>query len=415
MNNSRTRCPGRPSPHRRTSPTRSCASSSTQGLDAVSIRAVARAAGVSIGTVQYHFATKDDLLLAAYERAIDQVTARARAVAAEDPDPATYIRSLLRELLPLDDRREAELRVALAFSARSVYSPRLTELYTAGLPRARRRGRRRAAPCGRARRGGPRRRAAARRHAGGRGRRRPRLASAVRARRRWRRAPPRPRSTRISPAPAAALSAMYQALARRSDGQMPTSPTAPDAPLAAAVLLGWRVAELYALVDDTGLPASDTLLPAHGSLEPADQLELQLRAACGDARRAGVTSKGAALDELVAPPAPRPGLRRGGRGVPRAAADVPHRGPEGPVGARRGRRQGLRARQRPLGHLRPRLPRLPPRRRGAGRDLGGGVPARPHRAPQEAARRPAVAAQRGAASRSCAPSSTPGAPACRSG
>ena len=103
-----------------------------QGLDAVSIRTVARAAGVSIGTVQYHFPTKDDLLLAAYERAIDQVSLRARAVAEQDPAPATYIRSLLRELLPLDDRREAELRVALAFSARSVYSPRLTELYTEG-------------------------------------------------------------------------------------------------------------------------------------------------------------------------------------------------------------------------------------------------------------------------------------------
>jgi hypothetical protein len=78
------------------------------------------------------------------------------------------------------------------------------------------------------------------------------------------------------------------------------SPTSPEGPLAAAVLLGWRVAELYALVDDTGAPASDTLLPAHQSLEPADQLELQLRAACGDARRAGVTSDGADLDELVA-------------------------------------------------------------------------------------------------------------------
>ena len=90
------------------------------------------------------------------------------------------------------------------------------------------------------------------------------------------------------------------------------SPTAPEGPLAAAVLLGWRVAELYALVDDTGTPASDTLLPAHQSLEPADQLELQLRAACGDARRAGVTSKGAHLDELVA-------LARTAPGSPAAA------------------------------------------------------------------------------------------------
>lgn len=53
--------------------------------------------------------------------------------------------------------------------------------------------------------------------------------------------------------------------------------------LVAAVELGWRVAELYALVDDTGEPSSDTLLPTHSSLGPADQVELQLRAAAGDA------------------------------------------------------------------------------------------------------------------------------------
>jgi hypothetical protein len=67
----------------------------------------------------------------------------------------------------------------------------------------------------------------------------------------------------------------------------------------AAIQLGWRVAELYALADDTGECSSDTLLPAHGSLAPADQLELQLRAAAGDARRAGVTSKEASLEALV--------------------------------------------------------------------------------------------------------------------
>jgi TetR/AcrR family transcriptional regulator, transcriptional repressor of bet genes len=102
------------------------------GLDAVSIRSVAREAGVSLGTVQYHFATKDQLLLAAYRRVIDDVTARARKIAARAAGPAAYIRALLHELLPLDDRREAELRVAVAFTARSVHSPSLTELYTDG-------------------------------------------------------------------------------------------------------------------------------------------------------------------------------------------------------------------------------------------------------------------------------------------
>jgi TetR/AcrR family transcriptional repressor of bet genes len=42
------------------------------------------------------------------------------------------VRGLLRELLPLDEQREAELRVALAFTARSVHNPRLAELYEAG-------------------------------------------------------------------------------------------------------------------------------------------------------------------------------------------------------------------------------------------------------------------------------------------
>jgi hypothetical protein len=69
--------------------------------------------------------------------------------------------------------------------------------------------------------------------------------------------------------------------------------------LAASVQLGWRIAELYALVDDTGTPASDNLLPSHASLAPDDQLELQLRAAAGDARRAGVTSMERSLEELV--------------------------------------------------------------------------------------------------------------------
>src|SRR5436190_13513683 len=80
----------------------------------------------------------------------------------------------------------------------------------------------------------------------------------------------------------------------------PTPSTLPqEASLTAALQLGWRVAELYARVDDTGEPSCDTLLPAHQSLEPADQLELQLRAAAGDARRAGVGSGCASLEELV--------------------------------------------------------------------------------------------------------------------
>jgi hypothetical protein len=75
---------------------------------------------------------------------------------------------------------------------------------------------------------------------------------------------------------------------------------APEARLTAAVKLGWRVAELYAQVDDTAEPSGDTLLPGHGSLDRRDQLELQLRAAAGDARRAGIDPDAEALDQLAA-------------------------------------------------------------------------------------------------------------------
>jgi AcrR family transcriptional regulator len=102
----------------------------TGGLEAVSVRAVAREAGVSIGAVQYHFATKDDLLLAAYERVIDRVAQRAATIPTDDP--LEFVRSLLKQLLPLDADREAELRVALAFTARSINSSRLVPLYGSG-------------------------------------------------------------------------------------------------------------------------------------------------------------------------------------------------------------------------------------------------------------------------------------------
>lgn len=100
------------------------------GLEAVSVRTVAKEAGVSVGAVQYHFKTKDDLLHAAYSRVIDQVALRAQAIAATSP--LDFAAQLLRELLPLDARRDAELRVAMAFSARSIHSPRLAALYTLG-------------------------------------------------------------------------------------------------------------------------------------------------------------------------------------------------------------------------------------------------------------------------------------------
>ena len=103
-----------------------------EGMDAVSVRAVARAAGVSGGAVQYHFPTVEELRRAAYRRVIDRVTERAERRAARATSAKAFVRGLLMELMPLDDERRTEVQAGLAFSARSIHSPDLAELYAEG-------------------------------------------------------------------------------------------------------------------------------------------------------------------------------------------------------------------------------------------------------------------------------------------
>lgn len=72
-----------------------------------------------------------------------------------------------------------------------------------------------------------------------------------------------------------------------------------NARLTCALDLGWRVAELYAVSDDLEEPATHGLLPAHDQLPWADQLELQVRAAAGDARLSGADAGAEMLRGLV--------------------------------------------------------------------------------------------------------------------
>lgn len=91
-----------------------------RGLEAVSLRHVAAEAGVTSGTVQHYFASKEAMI----EFAMQSASARYRdrmdsAVAAlgDDPEPRRLVGALLTALLPLDERQEADARVGLAFQA----------------------------------------------------------------------------------------------------------------------------------------------------------------------------------------------------------------------------------------------------------------------------------------------------------
>ncbi|GAA5134840.1 TetR/AcrR family transcriptional regulator [Pseudonocardia adelaidensis] len=94
------------------------------GLEAVSVRQVAAAAGVSIGTVQHHFPTKDAMLGAAFTEVVRRIRERVANVVL-GPDVQRNLTTVLRELLPLDERRATEVRIQVAFAARAATAPAL--------------------------------------------------------------------------------------------------------------------------------------------------------------------------------------------------------------------------------------------------------------------------------------------------
>jgi len=98
-----------------------------RGLDQVSVREVASAAGVSIGTVQHYFPTKDEMLTAAFAEVVRRVRIRLASVEHGD-DVRRNLSTVLREFLPLDARRSEEARIMLAFATRAATSPALAEV-----------------------------------------------------------------------------------------------------------------------------------------------------------------------------------------------------------------------------------------------------------------------------------------------
>ena len=96
------------------------------GFDVLSVRTVAREAGVAAGTVQYHFPTRARLLQAAFDHTVDAVTVRiARATPRPDAPFVDELGRFLRELLPLDERRRRECTVWIALTAAAVVDPDL--------------------------------------------------------------------------------------------------------------------------------------------------------------------------------------------------------------------------------------------------------------------------------------------------
>jgi TetR/AcrR family transcriptional regulator, transcriptional repressor of bet genes len=105
----------------------------THGLDAVSLREVAQEAGISMGAVQYYFATKDEMLAYALRHWLDLsvhkgFSARVGArLAGGTTTPAAVLSALAAEYLPYDDASRFDARIGIAFLARAAVNADLAQ------------------------------------------------------------------------------------------------------------------------------------------------------------------------------------------------------------------------------------------------------------------------------------------------
>ena len=97
------------------------------GVAGVSVRAVAAEAGITGGTVQYHFPTHAQMLHFAMELLAEQFTQRLVTMPRSGP-VLVWTRAILLELLPLDGERQREFQVWLAFTTHAHTDPGLRAL-----------------------------------------------------------------------------------------------------------------------------------------------------------------------------------------------------------------------------------------------------------------------------------------------
>ncbi|GLW12786.1 transcriptional regulator [Microtetraspora sp. NBRC 13810] len=104
------------------------------GLDRATLRDVAVEAGVSLGSVQHYFGSKDEMLRYVVGYLGEHVTARimSRLCDLDRFRVRDFLFLMAAEMLPLDERRRAERRAGQAFVARAVDAPELTEVLREG-------------------------------------------------------------------------------------------------------------------------------------------------------------------------------------------------------------------------------------------------------------------------------------------
>ena len=87
------------------------------GIDRISVRAVAAEAGTSPGALRHYFATQDELAAFALQAVVDAINGRLTELLPGLGRAAAGV-AVLEQYLPLDDQRRGEMAVYLAFLGR---------------------------------------------------------------------------------------------------------------------------------------------------------------------------------------------------------------------------------------------------------------------------------------------------------
>ena len=97
-----------------------------EGLDAATVRRIAVEIGATTGVVVHYFRDKDEIILAALQRACDAVTGRMRSHSNHKSALET-LREAIIEALPLEEQSVMEWRVWMNFWGQSLTSAKLTQ------------------------------------------------------------------------------------------------------------------------------------------------------------------------------------------------------------------------------------------------------------------------------------------------
>lgn len=103
----------------------------TRGPDATTVRNVAAAAGVSVGAVQHHFGTKEELLIAAMEAVTERFLIRLRERIEVISTGRGRLRAFLTAIAALEDTDEARTDAVVwtVFAARATVDPAIRAIH----------------------------------------------------------------------------------------------------------------------------------------------------------------------------------------------------------------------------------------------------------------------------------------------